>query len=307
MTGSNRPDRITLGVVGFAVLLGGMNFVAVRYSNRELAPNFGAGTRFAAAAVMLVCFMVVRRLRPPKGRELMAALLYAVLAFAVPYSLMYWALQDLSAGVAAVVFATTPLTTMVVAVTHRLERFSWRGLLGALITIAGIVVLADPGGATVPVTRLLAVVAATVAAAEASVVMKLVPPTDLAATNATAMAVGAMMLLVVSRALGEPWGMPHRTETWVAFGYLVVLGSVGFFALFLFALRRWTATGVAYMTPLLPVVAMFGGSVVAGEPITRSGLTGCAVVMIGVYVGALSGRRSRVPLPVSVPEEAGAE
>jgi drug/metabolite transporter (DMT)-like permease len=271
-----------------AVLFGGVNFVAVRYSNRELEPLFGAGVRFAAAAGLFLGFMALRKIPFPRGRELAGTVVYGVLAFTVSYAMAYWALQELSAGVAAVVFGATPLVTILLAAAHRLERLSRRGLVGAAIVVAGIVVLANPSsGADIPVLRLLAVLAASVAAAESSVIIKIVRPTHQVATNGTAMAIGAVLLLAVSALIGETWVIPSAAETWVAWTYLAGIGSVGLFALILFTLGRWTASGVAYMTPLFPVVAMIAGAVIADEPITANGVVGGIIVLAGVYVGVL--------------------
>ena len=46
------PDRLALGAFAGAVVIGGSNFVAVRFSNRELDPLWGAGLRFALAAAV---------------------------------------------------------------------------------------------------------------------------------------------------------------------------------------------------------------------------------------------------------------
>jgi drug/metabolite transporter (DMT)-like permease len=294
-SGSGFPDRLTLVAFSVAVLIGGVNFVAVRYSNRELEPIFGAGFRFGAAALLFLGYMVVRRVPFPRGRELGGVLLYGILAFTVSYALAYWALQELSAGVAAVVFGATPLVTILLAAAHGLERLTRRGLIGAAIVVAGIVVLANPSsGVHVPVLRLLAVLAASVAAAESSVIIKLVRPTHQVAANGTAMALGAVLLLALSAATGETWAIPSAAQTWVAWGYLAGVGSVGLFALILFTLGRWTASGVAYMTPLFPVVAMIAGAVIAGEEITANGVIGGLIVIAGVYVGVLwRPRRSR--------------
>jgi len=45
------PGARTLGVFALAVVLGGANFVGVRFSNLELAPFWGAGLRFSLAAL----------------------------------------------------------------------------------------------------------------------------------------------------------------------------------------------------------------------------------------------------------------
>jgi len=301
---SSIPDRVTLAAFSAAVLIGGVNFVAVRYSNRELEPLFGAGVRFAAAAGLFLGFMAIRKIPFPRGRELVGTVVYGVLAFTVSYALAYWALQELSAGVAAVVFGATPLVTILLAAAHRLEHLTRRGLVGAAIVVTGIVVLANPSsGADIPVLRLLAVLGAAVAAAESSVIIKIVRPTHQMATNGTAMAIGAVLLLAISGFTGETWVIPSAAETWVAWAYLAGIGSVGLFALILFTLGRWTASGVAYMTPLFPVVAMIAGAVLADERITMNGVIGGLVVIAGVYVGVLwKPRQQRTELEPQIAE-----
>ena len=62
------PDRLALGAFTGAVVIGGTNFVAIRYSNRELDPIWGAGLRFALAAVVFgVLFGALRLPFPRRG------------------------------------------------------------------------------------------------------------------------------------------------------------------------------------------------------------------------------------------------
>jgi drug/metabolite transporter (DMT)-like permease len=61
------PDRTTLAAFAVLSLIGGLNVVAVKFSNQELAPLFGAAVRFAAAAVLLFVFVAIRRIPLPKG------------------------------------------------------------------------------------------------------------------------------------------------------------------------------------------------------------------------------------------------
>ena len=288
MSAPGRPDRVTLAAFWTLVAIGGVNFAAVRFSNRELDAVFGAGIRFAAAALLLVGWVVVRRVPWPTGRGLTAALIYGVLAFGVSYALAYWALQELSAGIGAVVFGATPLLTLLLAVVHRIESLTRRGIVGSVVALIGIVVLASPSsGESVPVLPLLAMLGAAVGAAEAGVILKLVPAQRPVATNAVAMAIGAVVLLATSAVIGNRWIVPGEPETWLALVYLVVPGSVGLFALYLFTLARWTASAVSYMAALFPVVAMLAGWLLADEAITVSGAFGGLIVIAGIYIGAL--------------------
>jgi hypothetical protein len=105
----NTPGVSTMAAFSAAVLIGGGNFVAVRFSNRELEPFWGAGLRFSLAAVLFVTIAVVLRLRPPRGRELALTATYGIFSFTLTYALMYWALVRITAGSTAVVLAAVPL------------------------------------------------------------------------------------------------------------------------------------------------------------------------------------------------------
>ena len=56
-----------------AVTLGGANFLVVRFNNRELTPFWGAGLRFALAALLFVLIAAALCLRWPRGRALSRA------------------------------------------------------------------------------------------------------------------------------------------------------------------------------------------------------------------------------------------
>jgi drug/metabolite transporter (DMT)-like permease len=77
------PSGLTLAAFGLAVLLGGANFVAVRISNQELAPFWGAGLRFGLAAALFVVIALALRLRWPRSRQLVTTAVYGALAFAI--------------------------------------------------------------------------------------------------------------------------------------------------------------------------------------------------------------------------------
>ena len=69
--------------------------------------------------------------------------------------------------------------------------------------------------------------------------------------------------------------------------YLIGPGSIGVFMLALYVLARWTASATSYAFLLFPLVAIALGAVLLGEPVQPSFLLGGAVVLVGVYVGAI--------------------
>jgi drug/metabolite transporter (DMT)-like permease len=130
---------------------------------------------------------------------------------------------------------------------------------------------------------------AALSASESSIVLKKYPTGHPMATNAVAMSFGGALLLALSLVHGEHWSLPATSSTWSSLIYLVTFGSMAMFALFLFTLRRWTASRVSYMFVLTPIVASILGVAFAGEAISAAAIAGGATVLFGVYVGALAG------------------
>jgi drug/metabolite transporter (DMT)-like permease len=294
-TGPVRPDRLTPIAFVLLVLLGGANGVAVRFSNFELPPFWGAAFRLIAAALIFWAILIARRVPLPRGRVLIGTLLYGILGMGAGLAFLYWGLVKVQASTAATIFALNPLLTMFFAVAHGLERFRWRGLAGGLIALAGISLGLGGGlGGTVPIPSLLALVIGVACICEGSVVFKLFPKASPAATNAIAATTGAVILLPLSLLAGESWFLPTSRATWAAFAYLVVAGSVAMFYFYLIVLSRWTATATSYAFLLFPVAGVSLAAWLAHETITPMFLVGTAIVLFGVWVGALN--RSDQPI-----------
>ena len=137
--------QTTLIAFALLVLIGGSNAVAVRISYAELPPFWGAALRFAAAALIFWVIVLGRRITLPRGRALVGALVYGLLTVGASYAFLYWALLRVQAALAMVVLAFVPLMTLFFAWAHGLETLSWRRLLGALIAIAGILIVVIGG------------------------------------------------------------------------------------------------------------------------------------------------------------------
>lgn len=290
MDGAGRtPDALTLLAFAVAVTFGGGNFLAVRFSNSELPPFWGAGLRFGLAALLFVLIAVALRLHWPRGRQLALTAVYGSLGFAGFYALMYWALLRVTAGVAAVVLAIVPLVTLLLAAAQGLERVRVRSAVGALLALAGIAWMTlGPRQIAIPLSALAAMLGAALCVGQSIIVGKRLSANHPAVTNAAGMTVGAVLLLALSAAAGESWALPRQAEAVWSVAYLVTLGSVGLFVLVLLVVRRWTVSATSYMFVLFPVVTLALGAWLADEPVTLQAVTGGALVMLGVWFGALS-------------------
>lgn len=299
----SRPDRTTIAAFFTVAVLGGLNAIAVKVQVHELDPFWSAGSRFVAAGVLLVLIVLATQRAFPRGASLRGAAIYGALAFSAPFGLIYPALRQVPAATTMVFIALVPLETFFLAIFVRQEAFKFQGLIGAIVSAGGVLlVVSDQLGAAVPLAPMLLILVGTVFIAISAILLKSIPRADPYATNAVAMLVGGVILLIVSVAAGDAWAIPSLPETWVASAYLVVLGSIALFGLYLFALRRWTASAVSYTTLLMPLVTLPVASILFDEPITLPFLVGAAVAIIGIYVGAFMPVRPRRSTVTAAPE-----
>jgi drug/metabolite transporter (DMT)-like permease len=298
---TERPDRRIVLAFAAVVLLAGSNIVAVRLSNRELEPFWGAGIRFVGASLILWALVVRGRSTLPRGRALAGAVIYGVLSFLVAYAFFYWGSLQVPAGLGGTIMASVPLLTVGLAAAHRLEVVRPRAVVGAIVALSGIAVMsAGTISGEVSLVSVLAIVVAATAAAESGVVLKLLPSVHPIVTNAIGMSVGAVSLLALSAIAGESWTAPETPHVWIGLVYLIVASPL-LFILFVWVVRRWTVTGASYQFVLFPIVSVIGGALVLDEEITSSLLLGAPLVLLGVYVGALSGGRREPAVPEPAP------
>jgi drug/metabolite transporter (DMT)-like permease len=109
------------------------------------------------------------------------------------------------------------------------------------------------------------------------------------------MSTGAVMLLILSAINGEAWQLPVLASTWLSVTYLVLVGSVVVFYLSVYIIGRWTASASAYILVLMPFVTVALGAWLADEKVGSGLLLGGALVLLGVWVGVLSGA-GRTPI-----------
>jgi drug/metabolite transporter (DMT)-like permease len=261
--------------------------------NEDLAPLWGATLRFAIAAAVLVAIVLLAGIPLPRGRALTGSIAYGAVGFAGAFGCFHWALVHVAPPSAQTILALVPLLTLLLASGQGLERVRPKSLAGALVAFGGIAIIFGEGlGAATPLPSLAAVVAGAVCLAESNVILKRFPKCHPLANLGVAMTVGAAILLAFSLLIGESWALPTSGATWEALAYVSIGGSVGVFSLFTYVVQRWTASAASYVMLLMPLVTIVVATVVLGSSVSPTFLLGGAVVLGGVYVGALRRRPS---------------
>jgi probable blue pigment (indigoidine) exporter len=279
----------------------GSTFLAISLGNDALAPVWAATLRLALATVLLTIWTRARQQPLPRGPALRAALAYGVCQFGINFPLLYWGEKVVPSGLSAVFFATIPLSSAFLTRALGMERLTASKVTGAGVAFAGVAVLFS-GSLRGPIAPagLVAIFVAATSAGLGSVLLKRGPRQDPIAANAAACAIGAVMSGLLSVALGEPHVLPVTAAALLPLAYLTVAGSLGAFVIMSWLLHHWPVTRTAYVTVIVPVIALGLGALVRHERLTALNLGGAALVLAGLVIGmrgATSAAASAAPPP----------
>jgi drug/metabolite transporter (DMT)-like permease len=278
-------------LLGLALVFGGAFFLG-DLGLRSFGPLTVAAARVVIAAVVLsaVAFLRGRRF-PGDGKTWLALLVMGVLNNALPFSLIFWGQTRIDSGLAAILNATTPIFTVLLAHLVGDERLSLRRFAGVLFGFAGVAVLIGPGALShldptnvAELAVLLAAVCYALAGLWGRQFRRL--PTEVAA-GGMLIASSAIMLPLAAWA-EHPWTASPTATSLVAIAALGLLSTAVAYLLYFRLLARVGATNLLLVTFILPVVALALGALFLGERVPAIDLMGLALILAGL--AAIDGR-----------------
>jgi drug/metabolite transporter (DMT)-like permease len=291
--------RIAVTFVACA-LIWGSTFLAIRFGNEATPPVWAATIRLTLASVLLFAIAGVLRQPLPRGRALRGAALWGLFNLGVNMSLLYIGETTVPSGISAVLYATVPLTTALLAAAFGVEALVTRKLTAAVVAIGGVaVIFAGELGVSVPFAGLLTVFGAASTAALANVLLKQAPKQQVIPLNAIGTAVGAAVCLVVSFALGESHAIPATTAAWLPILYLTVAGSLGAFVLFSWLVTHWSVSNASLVGVAVPIIAVILGGLVKGERPAALTYVGAAIVISAILIALRAPHAQPSPEPAA--------
>lgn len=260
----------------------------IKLADRGFSPVEVTLARLAMGAAVLFAMVLARREKIPRSLQLWAHIAVAALfANAVPYLLFAVAEQKVNSSTAGIINATTPLWTVVLAlsVRHQKAVTSWQAT-GLVVGFAGTVLIFSPWRTVSGLTSAgdLECLAASISYTISYIYMdrflarRGISPVTLSACQLLAASIMLSITLAVSGAQ-----TPHVTAEGIA--AIMVLGVIGTGFAYVLNYQIITSEGATValtVTYLLPVVALVLGVLVLNESITVTALTGIALILAGV-------------------------
>jgi drug/metabolite transporter (DMT)-like permease len=298
-TPSTRPTLSAtdwLLLITLSILWGGSFFFA-KIAVAELPPLTVAVGRVAIAATALVLLARLMGIALPSGlRAWWPFAVMGLLNNVVPFSLIFWGQTHIPSGLAAILNATTPLFTVLVAqVATADEKLNAARLTGVASGMLGVAVmvgpdmLRDPGAS---VWGQLACLLAALSYAFAGVYGRRFRGEPVMRVAAGQLAASTILLAPIVVLIDRPWtlAVPSGTTTG-ALVALALLSTALAYVIFFRILGRAGATGISLVTFLIPVSAILLGTLVLGEQLAIRHFAGMAAIAFGL--AAIDGRPAK--------------
>jgi drug/metabolite transporter (DMT)-like permease len=271
----------------------GASFLFVEIGLRELSPIWVAwGRTVLAALVLLPIALHQGSLRGLRAHWRMILVL-SVVQMVLPFTLIAWGQEEVPSALAAILIASAPLFTAVLAiwVDHE-ERSQGIRMVGLLIGFAGVIALLglDLSGSAATLIAGFVILIGGVAYATGGFILKHGLPGLSPLGVLTAVMVTAAIIMVPLAAVSAPGEVPSA-------GPVAAVAALGLFGtgaglLVFYRLIRKIGPGKAIIVSyLVPGYAVVYGAVLLDEAITLGTLAGLALIVAGSWLAAEGGLR----------------
>ena len=265
------------------VVLFGVRFIAIPVSNQGLEPFWGATLRVALAAIILLAVAFARKPAVPNARGLCFSLIYGFFAVGLNIGLLYWGLLRVNSDIAAIVYASVPLTVIALSIGFRLEKFRLRLLTGAMFGLWGVeVVFGAAMGYGANIVFLLAIAGGAVFNAIGMIAAKKAQEVDPIVMNCLGFTIGAALLFAMSLLTGEAVVLPSQGIVWLSVGFLVAVSVVGY-SINVFLIQRKSVSYASFSNVLTPLVTIATSSLMFGSEITPAFIVGSSLIFTGLF------------------------
>ncbi len=248
------------------------------------------GARLTLAAAILWLILRAKGLSMPRDRRLWTIYaLQGIFNAAVPFCLISWAVHIISGGLAALLQATTPIFTLILAhfFIHE-ERISATRLFGVMFGFGGVALQMLPTlrqGLHRSIWAQLAVILACILFGAMAIVSRRYLRGQSPWLSATGtLTTGALFLWPFVLLFNRPFSLSVSLPASVAWLALALLGSVVARSLYFTIVNRTSATFVTMVMYILPVTGLITGALLLGEHLSLNLLLSLALILVGIYL-----------------------
>ncbi len=266
------------------------SFMWIKIAVQDISPIMLVAFRALFGLLFGVVVIFIQRIPWPRNfRAWFPLLLLGLTNVAIPFFLISWGEKSIDSAVAAILDATVPLFTILMA--HYLlrdDKITLPKVLGLLIGFAGVVVLMSQDLANASTSSLLgqaAVILASVFYAGSSVYVRKTTEDTPGILRSAGPLVSATAVMWLATFLFErPVQMPQLGITWVALLWLGVIGSGLAFVMAYYLIHEIGPTRTTMVTYLFPLGGVILGVTFLHEQLTWQMIAGASLILASLAI-----------------------
>ena len=271
-----------------ASLIWGSTWLAIKLQLTQVPPILSVAYRFCLAALILLgyCWVTGKRLNFSM-RDHSFMMLQGFTLFGLSYCGSYLATAYMTSGLVAVVYSIILMLNIINLRIFMRQPVAWRAFYGGILGLTGICIVFWHDLTALSATRgligLLIALAGAYMASVGNVVgtrnaRQGVPVTQ---ANAYGMAYGGLLTLFIHFSVGGTLTMNWSVGYLGPMLYLTLFGSIVAFGCYMLLIGRVGAEYAAYVTLLMPIIALVLSTIFEGYQWTAGALAGVALVLAG--------------------------
>lgn len=264
----------------------GSTYLAIKVSVESLPPLLMAGARFAIAGLIMFPF-ALRGGHWPRRAEWLGCGIVGLLLLGANAAVSF-AERTVPSGLASLLIATVPLWMLGLDAALNRVRLAWTAVCGLVVGLCGVALLSGTRSGHVSAAGVVVCLLAAASWAFGTVLSRRLPtPASPGLGASMQMLVAGVVLTGAAGVSGEAGSFRLAAvsgRSWLAFGYLIVIGSIVAFSAYVVAVRALPTATVATYAYVNPVIAVLLGFAVLGEHLTALMLLGGALIVGAVVL-----------------------
>lgn len=264
----------------------GASFLFTRIAAPVLGPVLLIELRVLLAGVTLLLVATRFNLIGEIRKNLIPLLVIGCINTAIPYLLFAFAALYLPAGFSSLLNAMTPLFGTLITGLWLREKLTLSQFIGLIVGFAGVTILV--GWTELPVTNnFIWAVVAGLSAAFLYAVGASYAQKKLSGVNSITIATGSLLSATICLLPITPWFLPNAFPSMSVIWMTIALGLFSTALAYVMYFHLLSNIGVSKsltVAYLVPLFAMFWGTLILDEPITQSMVFGCGLILSGTAI-----------------------
>ncbi|MEM7027591.1 MAG: EamA family transporter [Pseudomonadota bacterium] len=255
---------------------------------------FGLMSRLSIGLLVLIVFFAITGQKLKFNRVTSLAYLTAGIGIYFAMLFVYWSAQYIPSGWMSVIFGLSPIITGLLSVMILGENhFTLNKTMGMLLSLSGLIVIFYTSAAidVNAVIGVFAMLMSTIAHSVSAVLLKKINA-PISGTQSTfgGLLIAAPLVVITYLLFGKAVG-EFSPRSVASLLYLGAIATAAGFSMYYYILNRLDAVKVSLIALVTPVCALFLGILLNHEPLSISVLIGGALVISGLALFELQGKK----------------